>query len=147
MSTAPQLLLPALPASARTARRWVESRLDDMGLAPLEDLVLLLTSEVVTNAVTHAGTSAVLSLEPSGPGVRVEVHDGSSEPPVRRDPSPDALRGRGVALLDDLADGWGWEPDRPGRCGKTVWFRVLRAREPRADGPGPDGGRSPESRR
>jgi anti-sigma regulatory factor (Ser/Thr protein kinase) len=147
MSTAPQLLLPALPASARTARRWVEGRLGDLGLARLEDLVLLLTSEVVTNAVTHAGTSAVLSLEKSGPGVRVEVHDGSSEPPVRREPSPDALRGRGVALLDDLSDEWGWEPDRAGRSGKTVWFRVLRAREPRHDDLGLDTGWSPESPR
>jgi anti-sigma regulatory factor (Ser/Thr protein kinase) len=131
MTSAPELHLPARLSAPRQARRWVGGRLADLGLEPLEELVLLLTSEVVTNAVTHAGTESLLRVERSGTGVKVEVHDGSDRPPVVREHSPQALEGRGVALLEDLADGWGWAPDDDG---KTVWFCVHGPRGARSAG-------------
>ena len=121
-----ELPLPARPSSSREARRWVAARLSELRLEPLLDAVELLTSEVVSNALIHAGTPMVLRLHPDGPGVQVEVHDGSPTPPARRHYSATATTGRGVEVLDALADEWGWRP-APG--GKTVWFKVLAARE------------------
>lgn len=122
-----ELLLPAAAPASRAARHWVAERLTELGLADLDDAVLLLTSEVVTNGLIHAGTPMVLRLFPSGPGVQVEVHDGSTVPPARRRYSTTATTGRGVEVLDSLADEWGWRVDPGG--GKTVWFRVLAARD------------------
>ena len=141
MTIAPEIVLPATATSPRAARRWVESRLRDLGLECLDSSVLLLTSEVVTNAARHAGTQLRLRLRPSGPGVRVEVSDGSTSPPVRGDAAPDATQGRGVGLLDVLADDWGWEPEQGG---KTVWFcvhRPMQAWSVDADDPHPSGTR------
>ncbi|MFC3689950.1 ATP-binding protein [Aquipuribacter hungaricus] len=121
-----ELALPARPGSTRDARRWVADRLAELGLDDLLDAVELLTSEVVTNAVIHAGTPMLLRLRAEGPGVQVEVDDGSAMPPARRHYSATATTGRGVEVLETLADEWGWQPHDGG---KTVWFRVLEARE------------------
>lgn len=121
-----ELPLPAHPSSSRDARRWVTDRLAELGLDPLADAVELLTSEVVTNALIHAGTPMVLRVRTEGQGVRVEVRDGSPTPPARRHYSATATTGRGVEMLDSLADDWGWRPDPEG---KAVWFTVLHARE------------------
>ena len=118
--------LPPQPLSARRARRWVTEQLTGFGLEPLYDAVELLTAEVVTNALLHAGTPLHVRLRRQGPGVQVEVTDGSLVPPHRQHFSRTSTTGRGVGLLDDLADEWGWRPER---AGKTVWFRVLRPRE------------------
>ena len=88
----------------------------------LVDPVLLLTSEVVTNALLHSGTRLVLTVVRDGAGVRVEVADGSAVPPVQRRHSTSASTGRGVQLLEAVADEWGWTATSPG---KLVWFRVL----------------------
>jgi anti-sigma regulatory factor (Ser/Thr protein kinase) len=125
-TTVTQVSLLARPSAARDARRWVCARLVELRLEPLADAVELLTSEVVTNALIHAGTPMVLRLRPQGAGVEVEVEDGSSLPPARRHYSSTATTGRGVEVLDSLADEWGWRADP---VGKTVWFRVQRARE------------------
>ncbi|MGJ7439847.1 ATP-binding protein [Aquipuribacter sp. MA13-6] len=118
-------LLPQA-VSARQARRWVTERMSGYGLEPLCDAVELLTAEVVTNALLHAGTQLSLHVRRQGSGVHVEVMDGSSVPPHRQHFSRTATTGRGIGLLDDLADEWGWRPEK---AGKTVWFRVLRPRE------------------
>lgn len=121
-----ELLLPARPSSSREARRWVGDRLAELHLEPLLDAVELLTSEIVTNALLHTGRPMVLRMRTQGEGVEVEVHDGSKLPPARRHYSATATTGRGVEVLDTLADEWGWRPEPDG---KTVWFRVLRPRE------------------
>jgi anti-sigma regulatory factor (Ser/Thr protein kinase) len=124
--TAPAALdLPARSRSSREARRWVAERLADMGLDHLVDAVELLTAEIVTNALLHAGTPLTLRVRREGTGVHVEVHDGSPVPPRRHHYSATATTGRGVGLLENLSDEWGWRPERDG---KTVWFRVLRER-------------------
>lgn len=90
----------------------------------LEDL-LLLTSEVVTNAVLHGTPPITLSIEfldrPSG--VRVSVADCHESSPAVRVSNRAAIAGRGMAVVDAVANRWGVEP-LPGG-GKTIWFEVL----------------------
>lgn len=126
MTASADLALLPRSRSSREAREWVCERLAVMGLDPLSDAVELLTSEVVTNALIHAGTPLTLSIRRQGAGVQVEVHDGSPVPPRRQRYSATATTGRGVGLLENLADEWGWRPEGEG---KTVWFRVMRARQ------------------
>lgn len=114
---------PQLDAAARS-RTFVRAALLSWGLEDLLDPVLLLTSEVVSNALLHAGTDMVVRVQQDGSGVRVDVADGSGVPPVRRRLSSSATTGRGVQLLDNLSDEWGWIPSLQG---KSVWFQVLSA--------------------
>lgn len=91
------------------------------GLPGLTDLTELLVSELVTNAVVHAGTPCELRICPDGDGVRVEVRDDDPSLPVVGDhPDPMDTSGRGVALVRDLADEFGMRPVSSG--GKAVWF-------------------------
>lgn len=118
--------LPPTPESVREARRFVASVLDGWSTLGTVEVVVLLTSEVVTNAVLHAGPHApsdelVLTLTLHGDLVRVEVRDPGDGALVRRDGTHEALSGRGLLLLDALASDWEVRPDRPG---KVVCFQV-----------------------
>ena len=87
------------------------------------DNVLLLVSELVTNAFRHAGGTAELELAVSNATVRVEVTDKSPNPP-RLSRSAGTLTdesGRGLFLVEALADRWGHEPLERG---KRVWFEL-----------------------
>ncbi|WP_405979860.1 ATP-binding protein [Streptomyces sp. NBC_00158] len=101
-----------------------------------EEDLLLLVSEVVTNACLHAGGPRELVLRHAPGLLRVEVSDDSPEAPVRR-----AVRdrsrpgGHGLVLLERLAKNWGFQPAADGRPGKTVWLEVT-APEPAAGPPG-----------
>ncbi|PWJ48160.1 Histidine kinase-like ATPase domain-containing protein [Quadrisphaera granulorum] len=86
------------------------------------DLAVLLTSEVVTNAVLHAASRARLSVSATAESVLVEVGDDSTELPQVLRLRRGAPHGRGMALLEDLADAWGVR-EEPG--GKVVWFTVA----------------------
>ncbi|GGQ04869.1 ATP-binding protein [Streptomyces roseolilacinus] len=120
------------PAEVGRARRWARTRLAGSGIAadePLADTLVLLISELVTNAVVHTGCPAVLRLlfGPGGAGagiVRVEVVDGSACPPQQRRADGADTHGRGLELVDGLADRWGWQPE--GR-GKRIWCEVDRS--------------------
>lgn len=126
MIARPEIVLAPAASASREARRWVQSQMSEWGLDELADTVALLASEIVTNALIHAGTPIRLRMVQAGPGVRVEVQDGSVVPPIRRRYSATATTGRGLQLLEHLADTWGWAPHIDG---KTVWFEVLTARE------------------
>ncbi|MEV8093125.1 ATP-binding protein [Kitasatospora sp. NPDC085879] len=94
---------------------------DGERLAVAED-VLLMVSELVTNACLHAGGPRELVLHRTGGGLRVEVSDGSAEPPVLQTDRPRSLPGgHGLRVVDRLAVAWGSVP-RP--LGKTVWLEV-----------------------
>jgi anti-sigma regulatory factor (Ser/Thr protein kinase) len=89
----------------------------------------LLVSELVTNAVVHAHSRArvVIVTGNDRADVRIEVHDDAREPPRMGGFDPDALSGRGLALVDAMSDRWGVEPSGPTHPGKRVWFE-LRVR-------------------
>ncbi len=88
------------------------------------DTVLLLVSEVVTNAVRHAATPFELTITIEGPQVTVAVVDHDrAHPPEVRDPKPDDTSGRGLRIVDELASSWGSEPVE--QDAKRVWFSLL----------------------
>ena len=126
MQPVAQLVLPADPSAPAAARRLVRSALREWGHDGLLDTVLLLTSELVTNALLHARSVPRLTVARTADGVVVTVEDGSPAGPSRRRHGSQATTGRGVALLEDLADEWGWE-QRP--AGKAVWFRASAGRD------------------
>lgn len=111
--------LPAEPASAGRARRFVSEVLGDWNLDSITDVATLLVSEVVTNAVLHAGTDLTVQLRRSSACLRVEVADGSTQSAARRHYDRDATTGRGLALVETLSDDWGVDAATEG---KTVWF-------------------------
>lgn len=118
------LTLPPELRSIRTARRFVGERCRAAGLSPERcDDVLLLTSELVTNAVLHGRSEVGLEVEEFGAVVRVTVFDENSRHPAAVAEDPDALDGRGLALVEALAARWGVQ-DRP--LGKVVWFELGR---------------------
>ena len=113
--------LTADPANVGRARRLLRTALEGVGDTPVDAAELLL-SEVVTNAFVHAGGVVKVHVRASPAGVRVEVEDRSSHHPVRRWFAATAGTGRGLQLLDELADRWGSHPRSDG--GKVVWFEL-----------------------
>ncbi|MER7337339.1 ATP-binding protein [Streptomyces sp. NPDC000075] len=110
-------------------RDFTRRALADWRWAPgseAEEDVLLLVSELVTNACLHAGGPRELVLR-YGPGgrLRVEVSDDSPEPPRPR-AVQDRSRpgGHGLVLLNVLAQSWGSAPLPGSHPGKTVWLEV-----------------------
>jgi anti-sigma regulatory factor (Ser/Thr protein kinase) len=124
--SAPSVLRAHLPreaASVRAARQIVASALDGSAV-PNEKRqdVVLLTSEVATNALVHAGSAFDLSLSLEAGTVRVEVHDDGGVFSPSRAAGPGATAGRGLALLEVMADRWGTRDE--GALGKVVWFEL-----------------------
>jgi anti-sigma regulatory factor (Ser/Thr protein kinase) len=119
-------LVPAWRAP-RLARAFAAETLESWAVsAEGVEAVQLVVSELITNAVLHApeSTSVTLELVLSDDAVRVMVSDGSSyEPRQPWSQAPwTAQAGRGVALVDTIADRWGTEPRSP--RGKTVWCEL-----------------------
>ena len=124
---------PPEPAAVAAARRFVAETLNSWQLPGRDDLVsdaVLLTSELVTNAVVHAGTAIQVTCRLQGAEVEVSVLD---RHPARMIPEPpnssarsDRPSGRGLLLPGALSSSWGvtYAP-----AAKVVWFRLaLRAR-------------------
>jgi anti-sigma regulatory factor (Ser/Thr protein kinase) len=125
-----ELALPATATSPSRARTFVASRLAGWGLADDAD-ALLATSELVTNALLHARTAMTLRVVRVGDdGVRIEVSDGSVAPPRGRHFTVESGTGRGLRLLDSIADEWGVSAHDGG---KTVWCVVRGGRGSYAD--------------
>jgi anti-sigma regulatory factor (Ser/Thr protein kinase) len=116
-------------SSPRAARRFVAEALEGTNL-PV-DLIVLLVSELATNAVLHARTDYVvrLAVDADHERARVEVEDANERPPSIAHTPPEATSGRGLQLVQKLAESWGVE----GRtAGKLVWFELssrVRDRE------------------
>lgn len=105
--------------SPSAARRFVSATLAVWGCSKLADEALLVTSELVTNAIVHAGSAPELVLRFSGTALHIEVRDMSPETPTPNDAEPGDLGGRGLAMIDRLAAAWGVTPTPSG--GKAVW--------------------------
>jgi anti-sigma regulatory factor (Ser/Thr protein kinase) len=117
--------LPPEPSSVPAARRVVRQALSRDPPAVAE-VVELLATELVSNAVKHARTPLTLEVEhQTAGGVRLRVDDDSAMLPVPKDPLPARSHGYGLQLVDALATEWGATPV-PGD-GKTVWCLVRPA--------------------
>jgi anti-sigma regulatory factor (Ser/Thr protein kinase) len=116
-----ELRLPPSTESVPVARRFARDQLRRSGADV--DTVVLLVSEVVTNAVLHARSDVVLSVADRGEVARVEVGDASPMPPHVHRFAVESATGRGLRLLDQLSLRWGTTNTAAGR-GKVVWFEV-----------------------
>ena len=107
------------PASVPAARHFLAGLLHSWRMPELAGGELeLLTSELATNATRHAGSPFTVIVSYDGRAVRVEVGDGSRALPVVRTPRPDDVSGRGMVLVEALAERWGVVPTLEG---KRVW--------------------------
>lgn len=109
----------------------MDTVLGSWGLDPATAPVQLLVSELVTNAVLHARTGCTVRLIYDDSHLRVEVGDGNPAAPSRRRYSEQSGTGRGLALVEALAQDWGVDsvPD-----GKVVWFVLDPHAEAAGDG-------------
>ncbi|MFE5536956.1 SpoIIE family protein phosphatase [Streptomyces sp. NPDC056492] len=116
----------AEPERIAGARRQIRELLHDWADAEQVDSAVLMVSEMVTNVLTHTDGDALLVAEAVGePGtrrLRIEVADASDELPHKRHPGEMASSGRGVLLMEMLADTWGVDPRGEG---KSIWFEMY----------------------
>ncbi|WP_330331372.1 ATP-binding protein [Streptomyces sp. NBC_00536] len=127
---------------ALTEWRWLPSDGSPAAVEAVEEAaedVLLMVSELVTNACMHAGGPGALVLRHTADGLRMEVSDGSPEHPRRRSPgNPSVPGGHGLIVLERLSREWGWERNEA-VGGKTVWAEVASPLAPPTDGPSSGG--------
>ncbi len=122
-----EVRLPSRPESSRLARAYVQQQWPDLSEVVLSDVELIAT-ELVTNAVRHGAPVIRLRLRREPFAVDVAVLDGSTRlPPTRVAPvSVDSHGGRGLAIVDALAERWGVDV-LPADAGKSVWATVCTA--------------------
>ncbi|MEV0647660.1 SpoIIE family protein phosphatase [Phytomonospora sp. NPDC050363] len=119
-----RLRLPADHQSPAAARALVREVLVEAGFTDLLDEAMLLTTELSTNGVVHAGTDLDVEVTADDDGVTVTVTDfrgGPLEPLSTEPPDEMAEHGRGLLLVDRFATAWGTTHDA---TGKGVWFRL-----------------------
>lgn len=112
----------ARPSTPARARALVERVLQGAGQAQLVATAVLLTSELVTNAVEHAGGLVSLHAQCDDRMLRVEVGDADSKMPLRLAAVEGSNGGRGMHLVDALATRWS---TRAVDGGKVVWFELA----------------------
>jgi anti-sigma regulatory factor (Ser/Thr protein kinase) len=100
----------------------VEAALRDWGCEAVGNAVLLVTSELVTNAIVHGRSSFTLTVTRKDAAVRIAVTDHGPGRPVLRTVGVDAAHGRGLQLVDRLSSAWSSYPTADG--GKVVWGEV-----------------------
>jgi anti-sigma regulatory factor (Ser/Thr protein kinase) len=118
--------LPGTPYSVQRARLYVRTALGCHDFDDYAGDVEAVTSELVSNAVTHTGAQTfgleLLRLD-EGSGVVVVVTDPSPLPPIMSDLTEDAERGRGLRVVDALCARWGWTPQDPGKAVFAIFTR------------------------
>jgi anti-anti-sigma regulatory factor len=125
VEAAPPLLVDRLlpePSAPRHARQLATEACTRWGLPELAGPASLIASELVTNAVEHAGTAMTLRLSRRDRYVHVAVRDGSPEQPAPRRPQLTETGGRGLLLVASVATHWG---SLPCRDGKVVWATLA----------------------
>ena len=120
------LTLGAIPTSPATARTLAQVLLAEWGLTQLEDSVLLVVSELVTNAVRISMDYPVplpvqFRMSATRSSVLIEVRDCDPRPPVIGDPMDLDESGRGLFLIATLSAQWGWAEVKQG---KVVWAEL-----------------------
>ncbi|CAL9519497.1 hypothetical protein SUDANB176_03822 [Streptomyces sp. enrichment culture] len=125
----------AEPERVADARQQLRELLHDWPDEDQKDSAVLLLSEMLTNVLVHTDTDALLVTDVTGePGerqIRVEVTDTGDDLPHKRRPGEMASSGRGLMLIELLADAWGVAPRGEG---KSIWFELYET-----DGAGPGG--------
>lgn len=118
--------LPATPESIATARHWVTAQARAVG-APSRTVssVVLATSEMVTNAIRHAGgtRTVVVTVRGEGGDLHLEVHDSSGAAPRPQSGRAGLPGGHGLHIIDAVSGNWGWRPRAGG--GKVVWAKFT----------------------
>jgi anti-sigma regulatory factor (Ser/Thr protein kinase) len=114
--------LPEGPEAPSIAREFIAATACPGQSEALLQNAVLLTSEAITNAVVHGAPPVILAVDCSATALEVRIRDASPRHPRVRDPKPLEGGGRGVRLIDVLADCWGVEDIRGD--GKEVWFRL-----------------------
>jgi anti-sigma regulatory factor (Ser/Thr protein kinase) len=115
--------LTAGPAAAAEARRQVQAAIRAWDIPVDPDVAVLLTSELVTNAIRHEVTGIiVLAITCSCGQLRVDVHDTSRALPMLVDAPVDAETGRGLMLVTTLSAEWGFYRTP---AGKAVYFTLV----------------------
>lgn len=114
--------LPAHPASSRAARSFVAEHLRGWGVDSAVDDATLLVSELVTAAVLHVRSPIDLVVRKVRAAVRVEVFDEGQRSAKPLDPDFEGAAGRGLSLVEAVADRWGI--DETGG-GQTIWFEIA----------------------
>ncbi|RJK94722.1 SpoIIE family protein phosphatase [Vallicoccus soli] len=116
------LSLTGDPDEARATRRWAEPLLEDWQLpAPRREEAVVVLNELVANALVHGAAPVTVTLRRSDRRLVVEVADARPVPPRRLVADPEAEHGRGIAMVDVLAQRWGI---RPTDDGKAVWAEL-----------------------
>ncbi|GAA2327961.1 ATP-binding protein [Streptomyces kunmingensis] len=106
-------------------RRALRELLRHWGRPGRSEIAELLTSELVTNALVHTDRDAELTATVGPSGLRVEVRDDTDRRPRLRVPiADDGTNGRGLLLVQSLADAWGVVMLGAGATGKVVWFEL-----------------------
>ena len=135
---AARIALPRSPSSVAAARRFIKARAAAWSFPErASEQLVLIGSELVTNAVLHARTELTLTLELREDRVRISVKDRSQAPATLRHYRPDALTGRGLGVVAALSDTWGVSAAADG---KVVWAELG------ANGDEPTGPRPPDLR-
>jgi anti-sigma regulatory factor (Ser/Thr protein kinase) len=120
-----------VPRAASHARHAVEEWLRSESIATeLVAAAALAVNELVTNAIRHACTGFSVRGAFDGHVLRISVTDGDVRLPVLRAPDEDALGGRGMQIVDAIADGWDVKrSEKDGIAGKvvSVWWKVADA--------------------
>ncbi|MEU5096154.1 ATP-binding protein [Streptomyces sp. NPDC020996] len=119
------LCFTAEPTEVAALRRAMRLHLGIWGLHEITDEAQLCVSELASNVITHVGpgTPATLAVSMSGVHLRIEVHDPDTRAlPTLLNANADSEGGRGMALVDALADRWGVQlrPD-----GKATWCELA----------------------
>jgi DNA-binding NarL/FixJ family response regulator len=107
----------------RRARRLVAEAVREWDCLDVLETISLCTSEIVTNAVTHARGDAHVAVELLPQSIRVTVTDADPTLPVAQLALATDDTGRGLRVVDRLADRWGVDPRADS---KSVWFEVAR---------------------
>ncbi|WP_093802590.1 ATP-binding protein [Streptomyces sp. Wb2n-11] len=113
----------------REGRKWTRSQLETLpwaaGAPETVDEIVLAVSELLTNAHLHARSDAQLVLTWDSTCLHVNVHDEASAVPKPRNPDPGAVSGRGVSIVQALADSWQTHAQQHGKT-VTACFKPPR---------------------
>jgi anti-sigma regulatory factor (Ser/Thr protein kinase) len=122
------------PAAAAEARDQVRAAVRAWDVRADSDVEVLLTSELVTNAIRHTAGAVALGIRSARGQFRVDVHDARLSLPVLAGAPADAEAGRGLLLVASLSSPWGFYRTP---AGKAVYFTLAFQPDLTEDGRSP----------